>query len=78
LTIIRLSSRVLPNNVKVEYLCYNSILNRQELLVSKAIVTDDELKENSSYKWGVVEKYQITDPGNQDPIEFGLVCYNCF
>lgn len=38
---------------------------------SKAIVTDDELKENSSYKWGVVEKYQITDPGNQDPIEFG-------
>lgn len=38
---------------------------------SKAIVTDDELKENSSYKWGVVEKYQITDPGNQDPIELG-------
>ena len=32
---------------------------------SKAIVTDDELKENSSYKWGVVEKYQITDPATK-------------
>ncbi len=36
-----------------------------------AIVTDDQLKENSSFDWGVVEDYQITTPGDQSPVEFG-------
>lgn len=38
---------------------------------SKAIVTDEQLKQNSSYKYGYVEDYIIVDSGNQDPIEFG-------
>ncbi|WP_075559551.1 RagB/SusD family nutrient uptake outer membrane protein [Parabacteroides timonensis] len=38
---------------------------------SKAIVTDDQLRQNSVYKYGYVEKYIIVDPGNQDPIQFG-------
>ncbi|WP_085537374.1 RagB/SusD family nutrient uptake outer membrane protein [Massilibacteroides vaginae] len=37
----------------------------------KAIVTDEQLKANSIYKYGYVENYKITDPGNQDPIQFG-------
>lgn len=38
---------------------------------SKAIVTDDQLKENSSFKWGTVENYVITDKGDQTPVQFG-------
>ena len=37
----------------------------------KATVTDEQLKANSTYKYGYVENYNITDPGNQDPIQFG-------
>jgi len=37
----------------------------------KATVTDDQLKQNSAYKYGYVENYKIIDPGNQDPVEFG-------
>ena len=37
----------------------------------KAVVTDEQLKQNSAYKYGYVEKYVITDPGNQDPVQFG-------
>lgn len=37
----------------------------------KATVTDDQLKQNSSYQYGYVENYQIVDPGNQDVIPFG-------
>lgn len=36
-----------------------------------AAVTDEELKENSSYQWGYVENYQIVDLGDQKPVEFG-------
>lgn len=36
-----------------------------------AVVTDDQLKENSKYEYGYVENYEIVDRGNQDPIEFG-------
>lgn len=38
---------------------------------SNAIVTDDQLKENSAYQYGYVENYKIVDPGNTDPIQFG-------
>lgn len=37
----------------------------------KAIVTDDQLRQNSAYNWGKVENYQIVDPGDQAPVEFG-------
>lgn len=36
-----------------------------------AIVTDEQLKENSSYQYGYVENYEVVDKGNQDKIEFG-------
>lgn len=36
-----------------------------------AVVTDDQLKANSSYQYGYVENYKIVDKGNQDPIQFG-------
>lgn len=38
---------------------------------SKAVVTDEQLKQNSAYQYGYVEDYKIVDPGNQDPIQFG-------
>ncbi|MCW0481385.1 RagB/SusD family nutrient uptake outer membrane protein [Gaoshiqia sediminis] len=38
---------------------------------SKATVTDEQLKEDSSFEWGVVENYMITDPGDQAPVQFG-------
>jgi hypothetical protein len=38
---------------------------------SKAVVTDEQLKGNSAYKYGYVENYVIVDPGNQDPVQFG-------
>jgi len=37
----------------------------------KAIVTGDQLKENTSYQYGYVENYEIVDFGNTDPIEYG-------
>jgi hypothetical protein len=37
----------------------------------KAIITDEQLKEDSSYPWGYVENYSIVDPGNQTPVQFG-------
>jgi hypothetical protein len=38
---------------------------------AKATVTDEQLKENSSYQWGYVENYAITDPGDQTPVKYG-------
>lgn len=38
---------------------------------SKAVVTDDDLKQDSRYPWGKVENYVIVDKGNTDPVEFG-------
>lgn len=37
----------------------------------KATVTDDELKENSTYQWGYVENFKIVDKGDQTPVKFG-------
>jgi hypothetical protein len=37
----------------------------------KAIVTDDQLKGNSVYKYGYVENYAIVDPGNQEAVQYG-------
>ncbi|MCW3788935.1 RagB/SusD family nutrient uptake outer membrane protein [Plebeiibacterium sediminum] len=36
-----------------------------------AIVTDDQLKENSAFQWGLVEDYVISSPGDQSAVEFG-------
>lgn len=36
-----------------------------------AVVSDDELKGNSSYAYGYVENYEIVDKGNTEPIKFG-------
>ena len=36
-----------------------------------ATVTDDQLKQNSSYEYGYVENYQIVDRGNTDPVQYG-------
>ncbi len=38
---------------------------------AKAVVTDEQLRQNSAYKYGYVEKYVIVDPGNQDPVQLG-------
>lgn len=38
---------------------------------SQATVTDDDLKANTSYKYGFVENYEIVNPGNTDPVQFG-------
>lgn len=43
----------------------------RETVPSKANVTDEDLKKDSSYEWGYVENYQIVNPGNQEPIQFG-------
>nr|WP_321523060.1 RagB/SusD family nutrient uptake outer membrane protein [uncultured Macellibacteroides sp.] len=37
----------------------------------KAVVTDAQLLENSSYQYGYVEDYKIVDKGNTDPILYG-------
>lgn len=37
----------------------------------KAIVTDEQLKEDSQYPWGYVEDYKIVDKGDQTPVKFG-------
>ncbi len=37
-----------------------------------AVITDDELKnKDSSFEWGYVEDYKITDKGDQTPVQFG-------
>lgn len=36
-----------------------------------ATITGSELQMDSEYKYGYVEDYQIVDPGNQDPIQYG-------
>ena len=36
-----------------------------------AVVTDEQLKENSAYQYGYVENYVITKQGNTDPVQFG-------
>lgn len=38
---------------------------------TKAVVTGDELEQNTRYQYGYVENYRIVDPGNQDPVQFG-------
>lgn len=38
---------------------------------SKAVLTDAQLQEDSSYPWGIVEDYKIVDKGDQSPIRFG-------
>ena len=38
---------------------------------ANAVVTDDELANNSSYKYGFVENYKIVRDGNTDPVKFG-------
>lgn len=37
----------------------------------KAIVTDDQLKANTAYRYGFVENYKIVKDGNTDPVQFG-------
>ena len=37
----------------------------------KATVTDEQLKENSAYQWGYVEDYNVAEPGDQTPVQFG-------
>ncbi|MGI6573454.1 MAG: RagB/SusD family nutrient uptake outer membrane protein [Fermentimonas sp.] len=37
----------------------------------KAKVTGSQLEEDSSYEWGYVENYEIVEPGNQDPVQYG-------
>jgi len=36
-----------------------------------APVTDDQLKANTSYRYGYVENYKIVKDGNTDPVQFG-------
>lgn len=36
-----------------------------------AIVSDELLKKDSSFQWGLVENYKITDKGDQTPVEYG-------
>lgn len=36
-----------------------------------AVVTDDQLKNNTSYRYGFVEDYVIVRDGNTDPVQFG-------
>lgn len=38
---------------------------------AEAAVTDDQLKADTSYKYGYVENYLIVDPGDSSPVEFG-------
>ena len=38
---------------------------------SKATVTDEQLAENSCYRYGYVENYRIVDDGDQTPVKFG-------
>ncbi len=38
---------------------------------AKAIVTGSQLQGNSIYNYGFVENYQIVDPGNTEPIQYG-------
>lgn len=36
-----------------------------------ATVTDEQLKANTSYQYGLVEDYKIVSPGNTDPVPYG-------
>ena len=36
-----------------------------------AVVTDEQLRGNSSYQYGYVENYKIVDPGDQSPVALG-------
>lgn len=38
---------------------------------SKAVVSAGDLTQNSSYQYGYVENYKITDPGDTSPVLFG-------
>ena len=38
---------------------------------SKAMVSADDLTANTSYQYGYVENYNIVDPGDQTPVQFG-------
>ena len=38
---------------------------------AKAQVTGNQLAQNSSYQYGLVTDYQITEPGDQSPVTFG-------
>jgi hypothetical protein len=38
---------------------------------SKAVVTDEQLAGNSAYRYGYVENYEIVDPGDGSPVQFG-------
>ncbi len=38
---------------------------------AKAVVTGAELLENTRYRYGYVENYQIVDPGNTAPVPYG-------
>ena len=38
---------------------------------TKSVVTGSQLQGNSSYNYGFVENYQIVDPGNTEPIQYG-------
>ncbi|MDR0393857.1 MAG: RagB/SusD family nutrient uptake outer membrane protein [Tannerella sp.] len=37
----------------------------------KAVVTDEQLRQNSAYRYGYVENYTIVDPGDQEPVQLG-------
>ncbi len=37
----------------------------------KATVTGSELQEDTKYNYGYVENYEIVDPGNTDPVQYG-------
>lgn len=38
---------------------------------SKATITGGDLQENTRYNYGYVENYEIVDPGNTDPVQYG-------
>ncbi len=40
---------------------------------AKAVVTDEDLKQDSKYPWGYVEDYKIVDKGDQTPVKFGAL-----
>ena len=37
----------------------------------KAVVTGSELQQNSKYQFGYIENYQVVDPGDTSPVQFG-------
>lgn len=49
----------------------SEIRSRNFVNAGKAAVSGAELQQNSRYQYGFVQKYEVVDPGNTQPVQYG-------